>query len=437
MVFRTYLIVCVLVLVAAGVFVAAAWHPAIGPIDPPQRNAFAPTAIEKGAELAALGSCDVCHTSAVGKSYAGGRALPTPFGTIYSTNITPDPETGIGRWSLAAFTRALRAGVDRGGNNLYPAFPYDHFTKLTDADITALYAFFMTRDPVRNKPPANELSFPLNFRFTVAAWNLLFLHQGAAPAVPGQSAEWERGAYLVEGVAHCGACHSPRNALGAEIGNAAFAGGSAEGWDAPALNAASPAPIPWDVDHLFTFLRTGFAARHSIALGPMAPVVGDLAGAPASDVHAIATYVATLAGAPSPERLHNAQALIERVEHPGVVKTIAVQGAADMGTGALIYAGACAACHENRAVNFTSGLDLAFSSSVAGPTPRNVIHTILDGIKPPDGEAGHRMPGFAAALTDAQVSALVTYLRERFGSGPAWSDIQTEVRKIREGKEKS
>ena len=185
-----------------------------------------------------------------------------------STNITPDPETGIGHWSEAAFLRALREGVDRAGRHLYPAFPYDHFTKLTDEDIGALYAFLMTRRAVRAPAQANRLSFPFNWRPLLAGWKLLYLTRGPAQ---GNEAS-DRGAYLVEALAHCGSCHTPRNRFGAEERSRTFAGGEAEDWHAPALNADSPAPHPWTRDQLFTYLRRGFVEPHGVAAGPMQSV---------------------------------------------------------------------------------------------------------------------------------------------------------------------
>src|SRR5713226_2403917 len=183
--------------------------------------------IAKGEELAHIGNCLSCHTADGGKPYAGGTPLKTPFGTIYGTNITPDPETGIGRWSLEAFTRAMREGVDRGGRNLFPAFPYDHFTKLSDEDIAALYAFVMTREPVNQKNLGNSVPLP---RASVSVWKSRYLQRGAYQADPTKSAEWNRGAYLAEGLGHCGACHTPRNALGAEKKDEVFAGAEVEGW---------------------------------------------------------------------------------------------------------------------------------------------------------------------------------------------------------------
>jgi mono/diheme cytochrome c family protein len=225
---------------------AVAWRPAIPAIEPPAPQSFEANLVKRGRDLAAIGNCNDCHTVRGGKAFAGGLVVPTPFGAIYSSNITPDPETGIGRWSEAAFRRAMRSGVDRAGRHLYPTFPYDHFTNVTDEDDRALYAFLMTRQPVHAPARANELAFPLNQRFVVAGWKLLFLRRETYRPDSAQSAEWNRGAYLVEGLAHCGACHTPRNALGAERVSAPFSGGDVDNWHAYAINARSPSPLPWD-----------------------------------------------------------------------------------------------------------------------------------------------------------------------------------------------
>src|SRR6201992_1405878 len=230
---------------------AIAWRLSIEPIEPPSLQSFDPAMVKRGRELATSGNCSYCHTAPGGKPFAGGLPVPTPFGTIYSSNITPDPERGIGRWPEQAFVRAMRSGVARDGQHLYPTFPYDHFTNVSDEDDAALYAFLMTRPPVHAPARENQLPFPLDQRVTVAGWKLLFLRRGTYQPDSTKSAEWNRGAYLVEGLAHCGACHTPRNGLGAERPNAQFAGGDVDNWHAYAINANSAAPIPWDAEALY------------------------------------------------------------------------------------------------------------------------------------------------------------------------------------------
>jgi mono/diheme cytochrome c family protein len=407
----------VVAVVAAGFAAGAAiaWHPAIPPIAPPPAAGFPAAATAEGARLAAIGDCAVCHTATHGQPYAGGRPLPTPFGTIYVTNITPDPETGIGRWSEAAFRRAMRDGIDRAGRHLYPALPYPHFTRATDADIAAMYAFLMTRVPVHADAPPNALPFPLNIRAILAGWNLLFLHRGPWQPDPAQTAEWNRGAYLAEAIGHCGACHTPHNLLGAEKPSNALGGGDAEGWDAPALQSASPAGAPWTIDSLTDYLRNGFAAGHGAAAGPMDPVTQELAAVPDQDLRAIATYVHSLMpSAPPPALPPPPQA-------------------APATAAAAIFAGACATCHAPDAPMTRGGApSLSLSTAVNAPDPRNVIQVILHGLPWREGIPQPYMPGFAAALSDRQVADLAGYLRTNYSHQPAWEDIESQVHSARQ-----
>src|SRR6202795_5196176 len=255
-----------------GVGVAALPWRSIAPIARPDASVFSAATIARGQQLAALGDCAVCHTSANGVLNAGGRAIETPFGTITSTNITPDTEIGIGAWSYPAFERAMREGIHRDGRQLYPVFPYTHFARATDADLQALYAYLMAQAPVRTDNPKNALAFPFNLRPLLAGWNALFHQASVFQADATKSESWNRGAYLVEGLGHCSACHSPRNALGAERQTAYLAGGFAEGWEAPALTSLSRAPIPWSEDELYAYLRSGESRFHGVAAGPRRPV---------------------------------------------------------------------------------------------------------------------------------------------------------------------
>jgi mono/diheme cytochrome c family protein len=415
-------------------FVVLGWRSALAPIAPSDVGSFNAALVQHGAELAAAGNCLTCHTAGGGRSFAGGVAVRTPFGTVFSTNITPDSDTGIGNWSQAAFRRALREGVSRDGRQLYPAFPYDHLTLANDQDDQALYAYLMTRDPVRAVAPTNDLTFPFNVRLLIAGWKLLYFREGPYRPDPGQSEAWNRGAYLVEGLAHCGACHTPRNALGAERKQARFAGGEAEGWTAYALDHSSPAPVPWDAQALRHYLRNGWHDLHGIARGPMAPVIDNLAMLPETDLQAIAGYMAGIAGEPSAERQRAARALIERVraERPGSepaaaeAQTVGMAGNAD-DTGARIYQAACAVCHDSARPPPFGGIDLALSTGPSGPNARNVINVVLWGLPPAEGERSPIMPGFANALTDQELAALLAYLRSRYSDQPTWSDIAQEI----------
>jgi mono/diheme cytochrome c family protein len=374
--------------------------------------------VAKGAELAHLGNCMGCHTAQNGKPYAGGAALNTPFGTVYGTNITPDPDTGIGRWPLEAFKRALREGVDIGGRHLYPAFPYDHYTRLTDEDIGALYAFMMTREPVKAGNRRNSVLVPRAF---VGIWKARYLRKGAFEPQPGKSAEWNRGAYLAEGLGHCGACHTPRNALGAEKRDDAFSGGDAEGWHAPALNARSPSPVPWTVEAMQAYLRDGIAELHSVSAGPMAEVVHDLSQVRQDDVRAIAAYVVSLDTRSDGERRQAREAALVRARAARAVK------------GKPLYDGACGDCHDRGRGEEGGALELPLGVALAVPTPRNLAQIIRDGIVPADGSRGAWMPAFAGALTDEQLVELLDYLRSMSGE-PAWPDTAGEVRKLSRGR---
>jgi mono/diheme cytochrome c family protein len=437
---RLTLIAVVSVALVAGAAAASAWRPGLPPIAPPDRASFAMAEVTKGAELAALGDCAVCHTARNGRPYAGGRPIPTPFGLVYATNITPDPETGIGRWSLEAFRRAMRDGLDRAGRHLYPVLPYPHFTRATDADIAAMYAFLMTRMPVRQPAPPNALPFPFNWRPMLAGWNLLFLRQGVWRPDPARDEEWNRGGYLVEAIGHCGACHTPHNLLGAEKAGQALTGGEAEGWDAPSLQAGSPAPIAWSIEALATYLRTGFDVAHGAAGGPMAPVTHELATLPDADVHAIAVYVASLM---SPGQTPSEKAPPEGAPPNGAPQRGTPQtGAAGPPSPAprpvadlpaiAIFEGACGGCHGADApMTRTGAPSLALSTAVNAPTARDVVAVILHGLPWREGHAGPYMPPFAAALTDAQITVLATYLRARYSDRPAWPDVEGTVQAAR------
>jgi mono/diheme cytochrome c family protein len=414
------IVVAALTLAAVAGF-AIVWWPAIAPIDPPAPQSFDAALVKRGRELAAIGNCASCHTVRGGQDFAGGLPVPTPFGTIFSSNITPDAETGIGRWPESAFARAMRSGVDREGRHLYPTFPYDHFTNVSAEDDQALYAFLMSRPALGAPAHANQLPFPLDRRVVIAGWKLLFFHRGAYQPDPARSAEWNRGAYLVEGLAHCGACHTPRNLLGAERNSARFAGGDVDNWDAYAINAQSPAPVPWDAEALFAYLRNGWQPDHGVARGPMADVVSNLREVPDSDIRAIATYTAGISGAPTPERKSQGEQVLAQV------KSSFVPAANTNAEGAAIYAAACATCHESRRPLPYGGVNLALSTAFSGPDARNAANIILFGVRPVEGERSPIMPGFSASMSDAEFAALLNYLRARFGNRPAWTGVEKTV----------
>jgi mono/diheme cytochrome c family protein len=404
--------------VAAGLAVSCSAPPAAQSADPAPRG-FDRALVAKGAQLASIGNCRACHTAPDAKPYAGGYPLKTAFGTVYGSNITPDPDTGIGRWSEADFTRAMREGVAPEGHHYYPAFPYDYFTRLQDDDIHALFAFVMTREPVRNTPPANRMLVP---RFAVAFWKQKYFDRSPFRPDPARDARWNRGAYLAEALAHCSACHTPRNKLGAERRDEYMSGGDAGGWHAPALNEHSPSPVPWNADSLTGYLSTGLVDDHAIAAGPMRSVVSALAHVPRDEVRAIAVYTASL-DARSAKPVTPARATL--AAHP--------PGSA-LANGAALYAGACADCHDRGREAEGGALRLPLAIALTIPTPANLIHITRDGIVPGREERHPWMPEFASALTEEQLTDLVVYLRA-LGGRPPWQDVRAEVRKISRGGE--
>ncbi len=403
------------------------WRPTIAPVAASSAAVYTADTIERGRQLAAAGDCVVCHTAPGGVPNAGGRALETPFGTVYSTNLTPDPVHGIGSWSFSAFQRAMREGISRDGQHLYPAFPYTAFTQTSDDDLTALYAYLMSQPAVASAPPQTQLAFPFSLRPLMALWNALYLTPGPQPAVPTRSALWNRGAYLVNGLGHCGACHTPRNALGAELrGASTFAGAVIEGWQAPALTALAQHPIPWTETELFRYLRFGHSAQHGSASGPMAPVVRELAQLPEADVRAMAHYLASF-NPPADDARNAAQAkaLIDAAERHGSRELDATQ---------RLFNGACGACHHagNGPEVFGQNLPLALSSKLHGAQPDNLLRVVLDGVREPASRELGFMPAFRDALDDAQIARLAAYMRERFAPGqPAWRDLEAASSRLR------
>ena len=406
-------------------FGAFAWRPAIGKITPPTASAFAPDQIARGEVLAGAGYCATCHTAKGGQPFAGGYPMKTSFGTIYSTNITPDAQTGIGTWSEAAFRRAMHEGVARDGSHLLPALPYDHFTKVSDADISDLYAYMMTRPAVAAPAKRNGIPFPLNIRALQAGWKLLFFKPGRFQPDPAKSAQWNRGAYLAEGLSHCGACHTPRGLLGAEKRDKAFAGAAIDNWIAPPLTSANPSPAPWDQGELVAYLRTGISRYHGVAAGPMAPVVHDgLAKLPEADIQALAVYFADRDGAAS-----RASALAPALQKAAAADRLNVGPQND--PAARLYTAACASCHYN-GVGQPNPLrpDLALNSAVNLDDPTNLVRVMLYGVSAKDGAPGVVMPSFNR-FSDADVARLAAYLRATRTDKAAWPDLEKKVASIR------
>ena len=403
-----------------------------------QRTALAPVAqpiatysaatLERGRELAALGNCVTCHTSAQGKPNAGGLGIQTPFGTVYSTNLTPDPQTGIGLWSQQAFNRAMREGISRDGHHLYPAFPYTSFTRTTDEDLTALYGWLMSQEPVRQATPETKLAFPFSLRPLMAFWNALYLTPGPdvkpAQTEVERSPAWLRGEYLVNGLGHCSACHTSRDALGGERSGLAYlSGATVDGWLAPALNARSPSPVAWTETAFYDYLRNGHSAEHGSASGPMAPVIRQLAQVPDTDIAAMAHYLASF-------QEQSASVL--------AAQTYVAQAAARepmlLGPAQRMFQAACASCHHDGDGPRLIGVNipLALSTGMHSAQPDNVIRVILEGIRKPASEQIGFMQGFAKQFDDQQLSELLTYMRSRFApTQPPWQNLEQKIGVIR------
>ena len=390
-----------------------AYQPEMAAVARPDPGSFDKALVERGRVLANYGDCTACHTRPDGPAFAGNFPLKTPFGTIYTSNITPDAETGIGTWSKEAFRRSMKDGVNRKGHHLYPAFPYDQFTKVRDADIDAIYAYLMAAvAPVRETTRENDFGFPFNIRAALAVWKALFLDKTPFQPHPSKDPAWNEGGYLVEGLGHCAACHSPRNLMGART-TPAYGGGSAEGWYAPPLNKDNLSQQPWTKLELVTYLMDGWQAKHGMAAGPMTPVVDALHKQNEIDVFAIAAYVETLRAGEKPidqAAVRNAALRLEwgNPHAPPVPK--------EFSEGAKVFEARCAQCHRSNGAT----VPLALQTSIHAPVSDSVVQVIRDGIRPPTGALGRSMPAFGWQLSDADINALVKFLRARFSTQPPW-----------------
>ena len=401
------------------------WRAEIAPVSTSSSAIYTEALIARGRVLAALGDCAVCHTVEGGLRNAGGRAFVTPFGTVYSSNLTPDRDTGLGQWSFSAFQRAMREGRSRDGHQLYPAFPYTAFAKTSDDDLQALYAYLMVQPPVRAETPPAQMRFPFGARSLMAGWNALF-HE-AKPYAPeaGRSEAWNRGAYLVNGLGHCGACHTPRNVMGAEQGGVQFlAGALVDGWEAPALTQASKAPLRWTEQALFDYLRRGHSSEHGAVAGPMVEVVRELAAVPDDDVRAMATYLASFNPAqPAPSLqtvVHQAAAQHHPLLQAGGVRRL--------------FETACGACHHDGDGPQLLGLNLplALSSKLHSAYPDNLIRVLLEGVRQPATREIGFMPAFADSLSNTQIAKLLAYMRQRYApQQPPWTGLEASVARLR------
>ena len=392
---------------------------------PPEKAGATPTAggseqAIRGEYLARVGDCYACHTVRGGAPYAGGLEIRTPFGNLYTPNITADPETGIGKWTADEFWAALHEGKGRDGSFLYPAFPYTNYTKVTRADSDAMYAYFQSVKPVRQANRPHEMGFPFNKRELLAGWRTLYFKPGEYKDDPAQSKEWNRGAYLVEGLGHCNACHSSRNILGAVTKDEDYSGGliPLQNWYAPSLTSSRETGIgSWEVSEIVDLLRTGVSPRGAV-FGPMAAVVYySLQELTVGDLTAMATYLKS-------QTEHRPR------ERPREVRLDA-RTAAMVSRGATVYRNHCAACHQRNGEGVPRVYPpLAANEAISMRNPINAIRIVLNGGFPPSTEGNPRpygMPPFSHVLSGEDIAAVVTYIRNSWGNvapavGPAEVD---------------
>ena len=380
--------------------------------------------ISRGEYLARAGDCIACHTAPNGPVFAGGRAMPTPFGNLYVPNITPDDDTGIGRWNAADFYRMMHTGVSRDGTLLYPAMPFASYTQVTRADSDAIFAYLMSVPPVKQKNREHELRFPFNNRQLLIGWRTLYFKEGEFKPEPAKSAEWNRGAYLVKGLGHCAMCHTAVNALGGSSESKAFEGGMIpnQNWYAPSLTSNREAGLgEWKLQEIADLLQVG-ASHRGTTYGPMAEVVyNSLQYLTDDDAKAMAVYLKALpqkdsAAAPSSQA---------RLVSPEVMEA-----------GRKVYAGQCAVCHGAEGQGQTPSYPpLAGNQSITMASPVNSIRMVLNGGYSPGTRKNPRpygMPPFSHILNDREVAAAVTYIRVAWGNNgtPVEPAQVNELRKI-------
>jgi mono/diheme cytochrome c family protein len=427
------LLICFAATAAAGLCQAA---------DPPGQTA---AVIKRGEYLATAADCGACHTAPGGKPFAGGLPLGTPLGTIYSTNITPSADFGIGRYTEEEFSRALRRGVRRDGANLYPAMPYTSYAKFTEEDAHALYLYFTQAvKPVEQRPPATELPFPMNIRASMMGWNLLFLDSAAFVPDPHQSAEWNRGAYLVQGAAHCGTCHTPRGFLMQEEASRALSGAQVGPWYAPNITSDPISGIGrWTKEELASYLRTGHLSGKAQAAGSMGEAVEysfqHLADA---DLDAIATYIKNVPA------VHDPADQVSRFsagkKFSGLAGLRGRDGIrSDSGSdasGAALFQGNCASCHSAEGQGSKDGYypSLFWNSATGAKNATNLIAAILYGVNRTTSRGQAFMPGFGGHTTDANplsdrdIVALGNYVLTHYGSVDT-TITEQQVAEVRRG----
>jgi len=362
-----------------------------------------PDMVARGSYLARAADCMPCHTSARDKTYAGGLRMNTPFGVMYSPNITPDRETGIGAWTFDEFKKALHSGIRADGRFLYPTMPFDAFTKISEDDLKALWSYIRSLPPIKQQNRENELTFPFSIRYGMLVWRMLFFRAQWFEPDPAKSAQWNRGAYLVEALAHCGDCHTPRNLMGATIASERFKGAKIDQWYAPDITPEALAKTNrWDKSQLIAFLKKG-AANNSTVLGPMQEVVHDsLSFLTPDDLEAMATYLLDVTNGTS------APALVAAKKLPPEIAAHA----------AKLYADNCATCHQANGQGVAGSIPpLAGNPAVIATKPFDTLSVLLQGVPARDGIPA--MPSFAGSLNDNDVAELANYVRTNWGNTAA------------------
>ena len=370
-------------------------------------------AVARGAYLARAGDCVSCHTASGGQSYAGGYKLDTPFGYLLAPNITPDMATGIGRWTADDFYRALHQGVNKNGQDMYPVMPFDFYTRVTREDSDAMFAYLRSLAPVSNAVVVNHLRFPFNQRWSMAVWRELYFNEGSYKNDPAKSAAWNRGAYLVEGLGHCSACHSPRNALGGIEKDKAYTGASVDGWFALNLSSELHTGLgQWSISDIASYLKTGAVAGRTTTLGPMALVVKNSTSTMSdADLNAMATYLKDI---PANSTLRQGK--------PAPDPTRAA--------GAALYLDHCAGCHQAGGRGLPGVFPpLAGNGVVLASDPADILKVVLNGV-PPQGKY-IPMPAFASQLSDQQIADLSNYVRSSWGNSAAPNTSAAMVSKLR------
>lgn len=397
--------------------------------------------LKRGEYLATAGDCVACHTAPKGKPFAGGLALATPLGNIISTNITPSKTQGIGNYTAKQFADAVRKGVRADGAHLYPAMPYTSYAQVSDDDMKALYVYFMQGvTPVDTAAAETALPFPFNIRLSMAAWNMLFLNSKPFEPDPSKSADWNRGAYLVRGLAHCSTCHSPRNQLMAEDTSRELSGGVVGTWYAPNITSDVNSGIgSWTEEDIATYLRTGHALNKAQAAGPMAEAVDNsLRHMNAADLQAMAVYLKSVPPIHAAADTQAADSWGNPVNALDDVRGVAWPADANKLSGAQLYDGYCATCHQAKGEGASDGgLPSLFHNTALGHSnTNNLVMVMLEGVHRQADTPDVLMPGFAALLSDQQIATLGNYLLKQYGN-PSASVTEEQVKTLRAGGEPS